>query len=202
VEFWNQRYSQKEYAYGIKPNAYLKDKLQTLPTGKILFAADGEGRNAVYAAKNDWNIVAFDISVSGKEKSDALALENNVKIEYIVSDLENLTLEEESFDALVLIFAHFPEEKRQKYHKKLSRYVKKNGHLIVEGFSKNHQDNQTENSIAGGPKYAGMLYDLKELRQEFRFFDLTEAYETETQLNEGLYHVRKASVVRIFGRKH
>ena len=200
MEFWNQRYSQKEYAYGKEPNTYFKNKLSELSAGKILFAAESEGRNAVYAAQHRWEVTAFDLSVTGKEKSDALALENNVEIKYIVSDLENLTLKED-FDVLVLIFAHFPEEKRREYHKKLSRYVRKNGWIILEGFSKNHKDRQALNPQAGGPKDVNMLYDLKELKQDFQDFDVIEAYETETELNEGQYHLGMASVVRFFGKK-
>jgi hypothetical protein len=50
-DFWNDRYSRKEFIYGIAPNEYLKEKLQEIKPGKILFAAEGEGRNAVFAAK-------------------------------------------------------------------------------------------------------------------------------------------------------
>ena len=48
---WNERYSQDEFAYGQSPNSYLKKQIEKLLVGKILFAAEGEGRNAVFAAK-------------------------------------------------------------------------------------------------------------------------------------------------------
>jgi hypothetical protein len=54
-EFWNERYSEKEYVYGESPNKYLKKQLLQLPTGKILFPCEGEGRNAVFAAANHWD---------------------------------------------------------------------------------------------------------------------------------------------------
>ena len=50
-EFWDSRYSAEEYVYGILPNEYFKSKLITdEKSGNILFPAEGEGRNAVYAA--------------------------------------------------------------------------------------------------------------------------------------------------------
>ncbi|MDX1754196.1 MAG: thiopurine S-methyltransferase [Salinimicrobium sediminis] len=50
-EFWNERYQREEYIYGKDPNEYLKAKLKNLTPGRILFPAEGEGRNAVHAAK-------------------------------------------------------------------------------------------------------------------------------------------------------
>jgi hypothetical protein len=75
---WNERYSKDEYAYGEKPNNYLKEQLEKLNIGAILFRAEGEGRNAVYAAKLCWTVSAFDISVEGKNKVFRLAETNNV----------------------------------------------------------------------------------------------------------------------------
>ena len=48
---WNDRYKEKEFAYGTKPNEFLKEQIQKLKIGTILFGAEGEGRNAVYTAK-------------------------------------------------------------------------------------------------------------------------------------------------------
>lgn len=59
-EFWNQRFSQDEYVYGTEPNEYLKEKLSLLLGGDILLPAEGEGRNAVFAAKTGWKVTAFD----------------------------------------------------------------------------------------------------------------------------------------------
>lgn len=199
MSFWNQRYSQQEYAYGTEPNAYFREALEKISGKKILFAAEGEGRNAVFAASQDWEVTAFDLSTAAKEKAEALALKNAVKINHIVSDLQELELPEEYFDALVLVFAHFA--KRADYHRKLARSVKQGGWLILEAFNKCHINHQAENPAAGGPKDINMLYDLKDLKRDFHDFELKECYQTETELHEGLYHRGRASVVRILGRK-
>ena len=81
---WDDRYSNKEYAYGTEPNNFLKEQLQNLPIGSIFFPAEGEGRNAVYAAKLGWLATAFDISIEGKNKALQLAKINNVTINYQV----------------------------------------------------------------------------------------------------------------------
>ena len=73
---WNDRYSSEEFAYGTAPNNYLKEQLEKLKTGSILFPAEGEGRNAVFAAKLGWKVSAFDISAEGKNKALKLAEAN------------------------------------------------------------------------------------------------------------------------------
>jgi hypothetical protein len=47
---WNDRYGKIEFAYGEQPNNFLKEQLIKIPAGTILFPAEGEGRNAIYAA--------------------------------------------------------------------------------------------------------------------------------------------------------
>ena len=80
AKMWNSRYSAEEYAYGEEPNAFIKQQLDNLIPGKILFPAEGEGRNAVYAAKLGWNVEAFDLSTEGREKALSLAAQNGVDI--------------------------------------------------------------------------------------------------------------------------
>jgi hypothetical protein len=45
-----------------------KEQLIKIPAGTILFPAEGEGRNAIYAATQGWNVNAFDQSIEGKRK--------------------------------------------------------------------------------------------------------------------------------------
>lgn len=200
-EFWDERYANEEFVYGKLPNKYFKEKIDELSVGKALFAAEGEGRNAVYAATLGWEVTAFDQSLSAKNKAISLAENNQVTIDYLVSDLDNFNYTSETYDLLVLIFAHFPEEKRRIYHRQLTRTIKNGGYIILEAFSKNHIQNQKENLKVGGPKNIDMLYDLDEIKEDFQNFEFLEAYETETELNEGEHHKGKGSVIRILAKK-
>lgn len=85
--FWNERYAEKEFAYGILPNEFLKNTLEPMSPGKILFVCEGEGRNAVYAAQKNWDVTAFDLSEEGKNKALNLAQE---KILLSITKLETL----------------------------------------------------------------------------------------------------------------
>src|SRR4026207_1693687 len=119
---WNERYSKDEFAYGEQPNNYLKEQLEKLNAGTILFPAEGEGRNAVFAATLGWKVSAFDISVEGRNKAIRLAEANHVSIDYQVGELQDLKYQPGQFDAIGLIYAHFPADIKSMYHKSLDKY--------------------------------------------------------------------------------
>ena len=198
---WNERYSKEEFAYGEEPNNYLKAQLSKLPIGTILFPAEGEGRNAVFAAKLGWNVSAFDISNEGKNKAIKLAEKNNVSIDYKVGALEQMDFESEQFDAIALIYAHFPANIKSQYHKKFDCYLKKNGTIIFEAFSKKHINYVTANETVGGPKDIESLFSIDEIKADFPNYDIIELVEQDIELNEGLYHNGTGSVIRFIGRK-
>src|SRR5574343_437589 len=133
-EKWNERYANEAYAYGIAPNQYLVQTLSKFKAGKVLFAAEGEGRNAVYAAKQGWDVFAFDISEEGKKKADKLASDQNVSINYQVGDYKLMGYEKNQFDAIVLIYAHFPASIKSIIHQDLLEYLKPGGVIIFEAF--------------------------------------------------------------------
>ena len=200
-EFWNARYAESEFAYGTEPNEFFKESIENLPLGKILFPAEGEGRNAVYAATLGWEVVAFDQSEAGKEKANKLSLQKGVKIDYQVASLEEFQAVEGNFDALALVFAHFPAALRKAYHQRLTKFLKPGGTLILEGFSKNHIQFNSVNEKAGGPKDPKMLFSIEELKDDFSEFSIVLLEEKVVGLHEGRYHEGQSSVVRMIATK-
>ncbi len=198
---WNDRYKANEFAYGEQPNNYLKEQLEKLPAGTILFPAEGEGRNAVFAATLGWAVSAFDISAEGKKKALQLAAKHNVTIDYSVGLLEELPYAEGQFDAMALIYAHFPAAIKSVYHQTLDKYLRKGGLLIFEAFSKSHLAYLEKNENVGGPKDIDSLFSTEEIRADFPNYEIIELAEQEIELHEGLYHNGTGSVIRFTGRK-
>jgi 2-polyprenyl-3-methyl-5-hydroxy-6-metoxy-1,4-benzoquinol methylase len=198
---WDDRYRQEEFAYGEQPNNYLKEQLEKLNAGSILFPAEGEGRNAVFAAMLGWNVSAFDISIEGKNKATLLAEKNNVSIDYQIGELQNLNYSPEQFDAIALIYAHFPANIKSHYHNMLDKHLRKDGILIFEAFSKKHLDYIAKNEKVGGPADINMLFSTDELVSDFPNYEIIELGEKEIELSEGLFHNGKGSVIRFVGRK-
>lgn len=202
-EFWNERYSKTEYAYGTEPNGFFKHCLDTYNLkGSILLPAEGEGRNAVYAAKQGLNVHAFDISEEGQKKALLLAAKEQVHINYHLGSLKNLEFKKACFDAIALIFAHFgPDEIRSQYHKTLEGLLNPNGFIYLEGFAKSNLKLKKANPKVGGPSNMDMLFSLDAIKNDFSSLDTLILKEEEIELKEGEFHVGKARVIRFIGQK-
>lgn len=198
---WDERYNSEEFAYGTEPNHYLKQQLENIAPGSILFPAEGEGRNAVFAAKKGWQVSAFDISTNGQKKALQLAGQHQVGIDYQVGELSALNYQKEQFDAIALIYAHFPADIKSSIHQMLHQYLRKGGLVIFEAFSKNHLQYIAKNEKVGGPKDIESLFSIDEIKADFPDYDIIELMETEIELHEGLFHNGTGSVIRFVGKK-
>lgn len=195
IEFWNERYQEKEYAYGEAPNYFFKQELDKLTPGAILLPADGEGRNGVYAATKGWEVDAFDSSKEGKRKALQLAEKNNVNIHFTVCSVEDFKTSKK-YDCIALVFAHFPKEVRKQFLNTVYDLLKDNGVLIVEAYNKEQIKNNT-----GGPKNEEMVYVLEELTEIFSSFHIETAENEVVEIQEGKYHSGVSNVVRFVAKK-
>lgn len=198
---WDERYRDQEFAYGKEPNVFFKEWLPKFDSGNILMPADGEGRNGVYAARLGWDVTSFDFSSEGKSKALLLAQEYGVAINYIVGDLEHINFEQETFDAIGLIYAHFSAEMKPIFHKKLDACLKPGGIIILEAFSKKQIGFKKQNPKVGGPDDIDMLYSKDEIMADFNNYEIIVLEEIELVLEEGKYHNGLGSVIRFVGRK-
>lgn len=193
---WDERYAAKEYIYGTTPNLFFREQLEKLEPGKLLLPAEGEGRQAVFAALSGWQVTAFDPSIKGKEKALRLAKLNNVNIEYLSVGYQDMDFNENSYDAIGLVYAHMPLLIRPKIHQKIANYLKPGGKLILEGFSK-----EQINYSSGGPNNIEMLFSIDELLSDFNSLKNKEISTQIVELDEGNLHKGEASVVRLIGTK-
>lgn len=193
---WDSRYGSEEYVYGTEPNEYLREFLQDRKPGRILFPAEGEGRNAVYAAVLGWQTDAFDQSESGRDKALKLSEEKSVSINYFIASLEEWLPEPAAYDCIALLFVHLPMNLRISVQEKAIKALKTGGFLILEGFTKNQMPR-----TSGGPKNLELLYDADELKKELGGLELLEYEEVQIELNEGALHKGLADVVHLVGKK-
>jgi SAM-dependent methyltransferase len=195
--FWDERYSSEEYVYGTEPNQFFKEQIDKFSSpGKLLMPGEGEGRNAVYAAKLGWQVDAFDQSINAQKKALGLAKKNVVNINYQVTDLTMFYTEKNKYDAAAIIFVHFNSEERRVFHQRIIDSLKPGGKLILESFSKNQFGKSS-----GGPQNLEMLYSLEEIMNDFKEMKTILLEEKNVFLNEGDKHSGEASVLRYVGEK-
>ncbi|MDH5572643.1 MAG: methyltransferase domain-containing protein [Gammaproteobacteria bacterium] len=193
---WDDRYSDKEYAYGKIANDFLQQTSSRIPAGRVLCLAEGEGRNAVFLAQQGYDVVAVDSSAVGLEKARLLATEMGVVIETIHADLADFDIGENRWQAIVSIFCHVPPAIRKKIHKSIFKGLVDNGVFILEAYTPDQIELGT-----GGPKDSALTMTRDILQKECT--DLTIEYinEIERDINEGKYHTGKGAVVQLFAVK-
>jgi 2-polyprenyl-3-methyl-5-hydroxy-6-metoxy-1,4-benzoquinol methylase len=196
-QFWDRRYEESGYAYGMKPNEFLRSQYQRLEPGmKALVVGDGEGRNGVWLASRGLEVLSVDLSPVGLDKAKALATQQQLRIQTLCADLTSWNWHKGIYDLVVSIYVHFAPEVRQQMHQSMVAALKPDGLLILKAFNLEQLQYQTEYN-SGGPKIPEMLYQAKMLRQDFNGEKIIELTETITELNEGQYHHGKASVIRL-----
>jgi len=194
-QFWNERYAANESFYGEAPNHFFKTFIDGQPVGRLLLPAEGEGRNAIYAAMNGWAVEAFDFSEEARNSAAERAEINGVMLHYELKAIEDYR-PLRKYSVIALIFVHQPEEIRMPFHKKLVESLEPGGHLIMECFSKNQINNNS-----GGPKDISRLYSLDEIKHDFGGLEPIMCEEEQVELSEGDWHKGKAEVIHYIGRK-
>lgn len=89
---YDQEYRREEYYWGIKPSSMCYKVMEYLPPlqpYRVLDIGCGEGKDAVFFARNGYKVSGFDILQSGIEKSQKLAKNCNVEVDFFKRILSN-----------------------------------------------------------------------------------------------------------------
>ena len=198
MSFWDQRFAEPGYKYGLMPNVFLQTQAaQLAPHSRVLVPGDGEGRNGVWLAQQGHQVTSADMSAVGLQKARDLAVERRVALTTLQIDLADWQPEPDAFDAVVLIYTHLPPSIRLGAHRRLASGLCRGGWLLQEAF---HPDQLQHNS--GGPKDQAMLYTPEMLTDDFAGLLVpVMSWTGEVTLSEGPGHQGLACVTRWIGCK-
>jgi SAM-dependent methyltransferase len=193
---WDERYGSEAYAYGKTPNRFLADNYSVLPKGNVLSLAEGEGRNAVFLAKQGYAVTAVDASQVGLQKAKQLADENGVSIELVHADLAAFDLGENRWDGIISIFFPLPSALRKELYKKVIAGLKTNGVFLVEAYTPNQLKHGT-----GGGSSVDTMQTKESLSRELEGLTFKHLIELERDVVEGIYHTGLGAVVQAIAIK-
>ncbi|MEI8118224.1 MAG: class I SAM-dependent methyltransferase [Methylophilaceae bacterium] len=193
---WDERYRAEAYAYGKNPNQFLEENYKLIPKGKVLSLAEGEGRNAVFLAKQGYVVTAVDSSQIGLEKARKLAEENEVSIELIKADLADFDLGDHQWDGIVSIFCPLPSALKKELHKKVVAGLKTNGVYLIEAYTPDQLKHDT-----GGGKSVDLMTTKESLSHELIGLKFKHLIELERDIVEGIYHTGLGAVVQAIASK-
>lgn len=194
---WDARYAGDDYVYGTEPNDFLVAMAGRLPAGgAVLCLAEGEGRNAVWLARQGFRVTGVDASAVGLAKARHLAGRFGVAIETVHADLAGLDLGEARWDAIVSIFCHLPPDLRRRVHAGVVRALKPGGVFLLEAYTPRQLQFGT-----GGPPDAAMMMDLAGLTAELHGLAFEHGVELDRAIREGRLHDGVGAVVQVLARK-
>lgn len=195
--FWDTRFGQEEYVYGRDPNAFLAEHHLVLPkNARVLSLGEGEGRNAVFLARQGYDVTAMDASEEGMRKLRRLAAGGGVLVSERLEDVTRADLGMSRWDGIVNVFCHLPSADRRALYAKIREALKPGGFFLSEMFTPRQLQYQS-----GGPKDPDMLVEPDELRAAFEGFEIVLAEEEVVTLDEGPFHQGMGSVVRFIARR-
>jgi SAM-dependent methyltransferase len=193
---WDERYDTDDYVYGTEPNAFLAEHFGAIPRGRVLSLAEGEGRNAVFLAKQGYAVTAVDGSEVGLNKARRLAEQNGVKLELIQADLADFDLGANQWEGIVSIFCPLPSAIRRPLYKKLEAALKPGGVFLLEAYTPDQIKHGT-----GGGSNPDTMQTAATLLAELPSLKFEHLLELEREIIEGTLHTGLGAVVQAIGTK-
>lgn len=149
---WNARYAATdELVWRADPNQFLPPEVEELTPGRALDLACGEGRNAVWLARQGWTATGVDWAQAGLDKAARLAAEHGVEVEWVTADL--LGWEPDgTYDLVAVFYLQVPAAELRDVLGRAVRAAAAGGTVLVVGHDLR---NLTEG--VGGPQDPAVL---------------------------------------------
>jgi SAM-dependent methyltransferase len=194
---WDERFGARPDCYGTAPNGWLAANASCIrPGADVLCLAEGQGRNSLWLSQRGYRVTAVDFSSVALGQLRERARQFGVVVTTIEADLTIWTAPEAAFDAVVLVFAHFPPPMRRRVHELALAALRPGGCVILEAFGK-----EQLGLSSGGPKDSALLQSVEELADDFRAAQIVTLEQAATVLDEGPLHQGEARVVRMVARR-
>ncbi|KZE64744.1 XRE family transcriptional regulator [Paenibacillus jamilae] len=138
ITIYEEEYKTQEYYWGTEPNKVCYQVLQFMPPNKHIKLLDigcGEGKDAVFFARNGYDVTAFDVSDAGIEKTKRLAEKIGVHVNVFKADILDYRLDTH-FDVIFSsgVLHYIKPEFRKEIFENYKQYTNPNGLHIFNVF--------------------------------------------------------------------
>ncbi|MGC4109618.1 MAG: class I SAM-dependent methyltransferase [Nocardioides sp.] len=137
------------------PTKLVEAELAGLRPGRALDLAAGEGRNAIWLARQGWRVTAVDFSQAGLDKGHTIAAD--LDIEWVCADATTWRPEEPAYDVCLVAYLQLPAEERRAAARNAFAALRVGGTLL---WVAHDLTNLTEG--VGGPPDAAVLMTAQE----------------------------------------
>ena len=166
---WDARYTESELVWSAEPNLFLPPLVEDREPGTALDLACGEGRNAIWLARQGWDVTAVDFSSVGIDKARRLA--GDLDVEWVVADVTHYE-PARHFDLVVIFYLHLPDAEMAKVFDRAVAAVRPGGTLFGVGHAvRNLTDGY------GGPAVPDLLWSEDRIAPLVEGLDVLELGE-------------------------
>lgn len=132
---WDARYAGSDRVWSGNPNPRLVEQVAGTAPGRALDVGAGEGADAVWLARQGWDVTALDVSEVALTKLARHAEENGVadRVRTVHLDLMSGTPLPDGFDLVSAQFWHPPAAERAEHFARIGAAVRPGGTLLVVG---------------------------------------------------------------------
>ena len=159
---WDERYAATALVWSAGPNQFVESELASLPPGRALDLACGEGRNARWLAEQGWQVTALDWSSVAVEKGRR----TTEAVDWQVGDALTAPLPAD-LDLVVLAYFQVVADARRTTVRRSFDALAPGGTLLVVAHD---SSNLTEGT--GGPQDPGVLYTATDVLDDLAGVEL------------------------------
>lgn len=156
-EEWDARYEASELVWSAGPNVWVEEVAATLPPGRALDLAAGEGRNALWLAERGWTATAIDFSQVAVDRARALGEQrlgdDAYRFEAHQGDVLRMRPLRRTYDLVLLVYLHLTAPDRWLAIRTAAIAVAPGGLLLVVG-----HDTTNITDGHGGPQDPDVLF--------------------------------------------
>lgn len=195
---WDKAFSGADYRYGTEPAAFLPRVADLIPEGaRVLFLADGEGRNSVWlAGQGRHHVTAMEQSAPALEKARRLAAARDVTVDFRQAEITDWDWSE-PFDAVLGIFIQFaPPALMRLILAGIARAVVPGGLVLLHGY---HPDQLAYGT--GGPPEADQMYTPEALLADFPGWEILRLERYDAEQSAGSAHQGRSALVDFVARR-
>lgn len=164
---WDNFYKNRTSAYGKDAIDFLKQHINKIPRGRAFVPAMGEGRNALYLAKNGFQVEGVDISQVAVQKALVDAKSLKVTIKASVEDLNQFHYQDAYYD-LIVVSLFYDKSLIPKFKQSL----KKGGYILF--YNQMETPDQRGKHSTAPDDFTVKTGELKEAFKEYQIKDYKE----------------------------
>lgn len=128
---FNKLYAEPAKLFIAAPNAFLARTVDGLKPGRALDVAMGQGRNAVFLAKQGWEVTGYDISDTGLEVARSTAEKAGLRIRAVHASHDDFEFGREQWDLVVMTYA-LADMENATFLRRLKDSLRPGGIVLVE----------------------------------------------------------------------